>query len=266
MIKLIDRLGKSVLDRYRAVTHIVRFIYLSCRSTANLHYKSLKPILYIIVSQIYFTGYMALPLITFIALAAGSIIVMQSTAQLSLLGSQDMMGNILVVTIIRELGPLLTALIVIARSGTAVASELGNMQVNKEIEALRSMSIEPLSYVVFPRLIGGVISLICLSFYFSCVALIGGFIVASFVHNLSFSFYVEVIAQAITPHDFTLNMLKNTFGGIIIFAIACDQGFKVRSAPHEVPIATTQAVVNSIISVMTLNLSLTVFAFVKDLM
>lgn len=266
ILRTIDHNGKIAVDKYRAIAHILEFIYLSCRTTAQLHFKSLKPILYIIVSQIYFTGYMAMPLITFIALASGSIIVMQSTAQLSILGSQDMMGNILVVTIVRELGPLLTALIVIARSGTAVASELGNMQVNKEIEALRSMSIEPLSYVVFPRLVGGVVSLVCLSFYFNCIALLGGFIVARFVHNLSFSFYIEVLAQAITPHDFTLNMIKNMIGGLIIFAIACDQGFKVKNGPHEVPIATTQAVVKSIISVTAFNLSLTVLAFVKDLM
>ena len=266
MFKLIDSLGKNIIDRCRAVIHLVQFIYLSFRSTIKLQIKSLRPILYIIISQIYFTGYMALPLITFIALATGSIIVMQSTAQLSLLGSQDMMGNILIVTIVRELGPLLTALIVIARSGTAVASELGNMQVNREIEALRSMSIEPLSYVVFPRIVAGIVSLICLSFYFNCVALIGGYIVANFANHLSFQFYLEVLAQAITPHDFSLSLIKNFTGGLIIFAIACDQGFKVKNGPHEVPIATTQAVVNSIISVMAFYLSLTVLTYVKDLM
>ncbi len=206
---------------------------------------------------------MALPLITFIALATGSVIVLQSTAQLSLLGSQEMMGNILVVTIIRELGPLLTALIVIARSGSAVSTELGSMQVNKEIEALRIMSIDPLSYVVFPRIVGGIISLICLAFYFNSIALIGGYFVSNLVSDLSFSFYLEVLAQSITPHDFSLNVFKNAVSGLIIFSIAAHHGMQVRTGPQEVPIGTTKAVVNSIMAVVAFNLSITILIFAK---
>jgi phospholipid/cholesterol/gamma-HCH transport system permease protein len=265
MLGYIDHIGKITFDVYRNINNLFRFLYLSFRCTVFLKSCSLRPIVFTIVSQIYFTGFKALPLITFIALATGSIIVLQSTAQLSLFGSQEMMGNILVVTIIRELGPMLTALIVIARSGTAVASELGNMQVNKEIEALRCMSIEPLSYVVFPRLAGGVISLVCLAFYFNCIALLGGYVVGNLLSDLSFSFYLEVLAQAIGPHDFSLNIMKNFISGLIIFGIAADQGLKVKSGPHEVPIATTNAVVNSIIAVMAFNLTITIVMFLRAL-
>jgi phospholipid/cholesterol/gamma-HCH transport system permease protein len=260
---LFDKIGKSTFDLYRDFKRVLVFIYLSVRCTVSLNLVSQKPILHVIISQIYFTGTMALPLITFIALATGSIIVLQSTAQLSLLGSQEMMGNILVVSIIRELGPLLTALVVIARSGTAVASELGNMQVNREIESLRTMSIEPLSYVVFPRLVGGVVSLVCLAFYFNCIALIGGYLVGAAVSDLSFSFYVNVIADAVAPSDFTLNLFKNSVSGLIIFAVACDNGFRVKNGPHEVPMATTRAVVSSIMLVVGFNLTITVLTFVQ---
>jgi phospholipid/cholesterol/gamma-HCH transport system permease protein len=266
MFSVFDNYGKSVCNYFRNLGHMFRFVYLTFRLTIPLKWHALSSICYNIVSQIYFTGYMALPLMTFIALATGSIIVLQSTAQLSILGSQEMMGNILVVTIVRELGPLLTALIVIARSGTAVASELGNMQVNKEIETLRVMSIEPLSYVVFPRLIGGIISLLCLAFYFNIIALFGGFLVGKFVSDLTFSFYLDVLSHALTPHDFTLNIFKNMVGGLIIFTIACDQGFKVKNGPHEVPMATTNAVVSSIVMVMGFNLSITILVFAKDLL
>lgn len=265
MLQTIDEIGKFTLDIYRTILEMVLFCYLSFRSTLKLGWHHLKPILSIVVSQIYFTGFQALPLITFIALASGSIIVLQSTAQLSLLGSQEMMGNILVVTIIRELGPLLTALIVISRSGTAVATELGSMQVNKEIEALRCMSIEPLGYVVFPRIVGGIISLVCLAFYFNCIALVGGFFVSHLVSDLSFSFYIDVLAQALTAEDFTLNILKNSFSGLLIFSIATYQGMKVKGAPHEVPMATTKAVVNSIIAVVAFNLSITIYMFARTL-
>ncbi len=265
MLTMVDHLGKSFLDLHRSLRRIVVFTYLSFRCVLQLDPRSLRPILFTIVSQIYFTGFKALPLITFIALASGSIIVLQSTAQLQVLGSQEMMGNIMVVTIIRELGPLLTALIVIARSGTAVASELGTMKINKEVESLCSMSIEPLSFIVFPRIVGGVVSLICLSFYFNCTALVGGFVVGNLLGDLSFSFYVDVISQAIAPNDFVLNVFKNLTCGLIIFATASYQGMKVESGPHEVPMATTRSVVNSIMAVMAFNLSVTVIFFARAL-
>lgn len=265
MITFIDQLGKRVCEAFFDFQGSLKFIYLTFRSTIPLKWCGLKVILFNMTSQIYFTGVMALPLITFIALAVGSIIVLQTTAQLSVVGSQEMMGNILVVTIVRELGPLLTSLIVIARSGTAVASEVGNMQVNKEMDSLRLMSIEPLSYVVFPRIVGGIISLLCLAFYFNTIALIGGFFVASFVSELTFSFYLGVISHALTPNDFLLNMIKNIIGGLMIFSISCEQGLKVKQGPHEVPIATTKSVVHSIVFVMAFNLGITVYIFMKDL-
>ncbi len=263
MLEAIDSLGKNALDYYRSFKDLFVFVYLSFREVIRRGPRNLQPILFTIVSQIYFTGHQALPLITFLALASGSIIVLQSTAQLSLLGSQEMMGNILVVTIIRELGPLLTAFTVIARSGTAVSTELGSMQVNREVEALRTMSIEPLGFVVFPRIVGGVISLVGLAFYFNCIALVGGFFVSNLVSELSFSFYIEVLAQAITPEDFMLNVIKNGASGLIIFSIATYQGLKVKGAPHEVPIATTRAVVNSIMAVVAFNLTVSVYFFTR---
>ena len=265
MLQFIDYVGKNSVDFTRYFKDIFVFVYVSFRSITELRFRNIKPILFTIVSQIYFTGFKALPLITFIALASGSIIVIQSSAQLSLLGSQEMMGNILVVTIIRELGPLLTAFTVIARSGTAVATELGSMQVNKEVEALRTMSIDPLGFVVFPRIVGGVISLICLAFYFNCIALIGGFFVSNLVSDLSFSFYLEVLAQAITAEDFFLSVLKNSVSGLLIFSIATFQGMKVKGAPHEIPMATTSAVVNSIMAVVAFNLAISLYMFSKAL-
>jgi phospholipid/cholesterol/gamma-HCH transport system permease protein len=97
--------------------------------------------------------------------------------------------------IVREAGPLLVALVVIARSGTAVASEIGNMRANREIEALESMGINPLSFIVFPRVLGGVISVLCLAFYFNVLALVGGFLLTRFIQDMSFSFYTDSLMR-----------------------------------------------------------------------
>ncbi len=266
MIETIDRLGANVLARFASIHYMVVFVYLAFRSTVLLKLEQFKVIASIIISQIYFTGFQALGIITFIALATGSVIVLQSNIQLSLLGSKDMMGNILVVTIIRELGPLLTALIVIARSGTAVATELGSMQVNREIEALRGMSIEPMSYVVFPRIVGGIVSLVALAFYFNFIALAGGFLSGLFVSDLSFSFYIDVLTDSLNMSDIGVNLLKNAVSGLIIFTIATYEGMKVKGAPHEVPIASTTAVVKSIVYVVAFNLSASLLMFVRGVL
>ncbi len=261
MLKAIDNLGKYTVDQARSLTSFFLMIYLSFRQTILSRGKNLKPLLSVTISQIYFTGCMAMPLIGFLALATGSIVILQSTHQLSLFGSSDMMGNLLTIIIVRELGPMITALIVIARSGTAVASELGNMQVNKEIDAMKVMSIDPLVYLVFPRLLGGVISVLCLAFYFNIIALGGGFVVASFLKPLSFSFYMDSLARALTHTDFILSVVKNCISGVLIFAIASYVGLKVKQSPHEVPQAATKAVVLSIGFVTLSNVSLTLITY-----
>lgn len=245
---------------------VLQMTYLSIRAAVYDQSQGLRTILSVVSAQIYFTGFQALPLISVLALASGSIVIMQSTAQLNLLGGGEMIGNLLVVIIVREISPLLTALIVIARSGTAVASELGNMRVNREIEALEVMGINPLSYVVFPRLVGGIISVLCLAFYFILISLIGGFLVTRIVDSTPFSFFADSLARAFTAEDVILFLLKNTFSGAIIFTVSCYQGMQVKFGPHEVPQVTTKAVVNSVVYVTCFNLIVTTLFYLNQLM
>jgi len=241
-------------------------IYLSFRAAFYDQAQGLRTVCGVVSAQIYFTGWQAMPLITVLALATGGIIILQSSLQLSLLGGASMIGNLLVVVVVREVGPLITALLVIARSGTAVASEIGNMRVNREIEALEAMGINPLSYIVFPRILGGVISLLCLAFFFNVIALTGGFMVARVTTDLPFAFYMDSLLQAIAIEDVALFFLKNGFSGLIIFVVACYQGLLVKQSPHEVPQVTTKAVVNAIIYVTTFNLTVTALWYLNQLM
>lgn len=262
----IDRWGRKVVGSVEYTLNVLAMIYLSFRAAIFDQAQGFRTVLSVVSAQIYFTGFQALPLITMLALASGSIVIMQSSAQLSLLGGGDMIGNLLVVVIVREISPLLTALVVIARSGTAVASEIGNMRVNREIEALEAMGINPLSYIVFPRLLGGVISVLCLAFYYILISLIGGFLVTKMVHGMSFDFYAMSLAQAFAAEDVALFLLKNTFSGLIIFIVSCYQGMLVKQGPHEVPQVTTKAVVNSIIYVVVFNLIVTTLFYLNQLM
>ncbi len=261
----VDRLGRSITNNLEYTSRVLLMVYLSLRATFRDQAQGLRTIFSVISAQIYFTGWQAMPLVSVLALAAGSVVILQASSQLNLLGGAQMIGNLLVVIIVRELGPLMTALIVIARSGTAVASEVGNMRANREIEALESMGINPLSYIVFPRIIGGVISVVCLAFYFVMVALVGGFFLTKMISDLPVSFYLDSLAKAIAFEDLWLFLLKNTFSGMIIFVVSCYQGLSVKRSHTEVPIVTTQAVVNSIIYVVVFNLSVTSLFYLNQL-
>lgn len=268
-----DAVGARIFDFFKYLGALGLLVYLSFRSTifgateGHSHTKKygLRQVLSVVSAQIYFTGWQALPMITVLALAAGGIAILQSSAQLSLFGGTGMLGSILVITIVREMGPLITALIVIARSGAAVASEIGNMRVHREIEALEVMGINPLSYIVFPRVAGGVISVLCLAFYFNAISLVGGFFVSRAIHDLPFSFYFESLANAFVVEDILLFFVKNGFSGLMIFALACHQGLSVQLSSHEVPQVTTKAVVHSIVAVTSFNVVVSVIFYVKQL-
>lgn len=266
ILNRVDLAGRKFVGSFEYTANVLLMIYLSIRAAIVDQAQGWRTVLGVIATQIYFTGWQAMPIITVLSLASGGIVIMQSSMQLNILGGGNMIGNLLVAIIVREIAPLLTALIVIARSGTAVASELGNMRVNREIEALEVMGINPLSYIVFPRLIGGIISVICLAFYYIAIALIGGFLVTKLVHSMPFSFYVESLAQAFSKEDVLLFLLKNTFSGAIIFVVCCYQGLLVQRSPHEVPQMTTKAVMNSIVYVIGFNLAVTTLFYLNELM
>ncbi len=259
-------MGRRALEPFEYTAEVFLMIYLSLRAAFFDHAQGMRTVFSVVSAQIYFTGFQALPLISVLALASGTIVILQSSTNLSLLGGGALLGDLMVAIIVREVAPLLTALIVIARSGTAVASEIGNMRVNREIEALEAMGIHPLSYVVFPRLVGGIVSVICLSVYFVVVACMGGYLVTNVLHAIPFSFYADSLARAFSSADVGLFFLKNTFSGAIIFMISCYQGLMVKQAPHEVPQVTTKAVVNSVIYVVMFNMTVTILFYLSRLL
>jgi len=187
-------------------------------------------------------------------------------SQLVNIGGSALLGNLLVSVIVRELGPLITALIVIARTCPSAAAEVGNMKVNKEIEALEVLGINPLSFIVFPRLAGGVLSVICLSCYFVFIAFVGGYMAVSLSQNFSLFIYIDTFAMALTLNDIFFFFLKSIFGGLIIFAISCFQGLQVKTSFHEVPALTASAVVSSVIFVVGFNLTISILSYIETMM
>jgi phospholipid/cholesterol/gamma-HCH transport system permease protein len=127
------------------------------------------------------------------------------------------------------------------------------------------MGIDPLSYIVFPRILGGIISTLCLSTLFILIAILGGYMVTALMQGISFSFFIDSIVRATSGVDIGLFILKNIFSGLIIFVVSCYQGLLVNKSPTEVPIVTTQAVLKSIIYVIIFNMSVTAIFYFYQL-
>jgi phospholipid/cholesterol/gamma-HCH transport system permease protein len=200
----------------------------------------------VLFKQVLFTGFDALPVIAFVALAIGAIAIIQSLTFLPIFGAEGFIGNILVTVIIRELGPIITAFFVIGRSGTAVTTEIGNMVVHHEIEALESMGIDPVRYLVLPRIFGFTASLVSLNIYFDIFAILGGFLVAKFVVVTSIGTFLNRILDVLQVSDVAMSIVKGFIFGILIALISTYRGFSVNISPTEVPQQTTKAVLNAI--------------------
>lgn len=265
LLTQIDHLGRVVTRNIEYTLKVLLMVYLSLRAAFVDQAQGLRTVFGVVSSQIYFTGWQALPLITVLALGTGGVVILQAFSNLNLLGGGEMIGKLLVVIVIREVAPLLTALVVIARSGTAVASEIGNMRANREIEALESMGINPLSFIVFPRIAGGVVSVVCLATYFVLISLLGGFFITKILHSIPVSFYLDSLARSLAFEDIWLFLLKNAFSGMITFVICCYQGLSVQRSPTEVPMVTTQAVVKSMIYVVIFNFGVTTLFYLSQL-
>jgi phospholipid/cholesterol/gamma-HCH transport system permease protein len=195
----------------------------------------------VLVAQIFFTGVEALPILTTISLAIGAAVIIQGVALLPKFGQDELTYKILILVITRELGPLLTALIIAARSGSAITTELGNMVVDHEIEAYVAAGIDPLAHLAAPRVIGVTVAMILLNIYFSLFGLFGSCLIASLMHGLPLGDYLGNLAMVMTASDILSSVIKSFVFGVILSTVATYYGFKVERAVTEVPQKTIQS-------------------------
>jgi phospholipid/cholesterol/gamma-HCH transport system permease protein len=203
--------------------------------------------------QLRFTGQDALWLVSGTALLLGAVTLIQAFSQLSGLGAENYIGVLMVLIILRELGPLLTAVLVIGRSSTAIAAELGAMQLNGEVDALAVHGINPYQYLLLPRWLGVMISVFVLVVCFDAAALAGGFLVAKLKYGVSFGFFMDSVRQTLSNRDFVATLLKVVlFTGAITFH-ACHFGLRIRRSQTEIPQAVTKTVVSALVAVFALD-------------
>ena len=191
-------------------------------------------------------GVNALPIISLMGFLIGLILAFQSAAQLKVVGAEVFVADLVAVSVVRELGPLMTAILIAGRSGSAIAAELGTMKVNEEIDALETMGLAPVRFLVVPRVLAGVLVTPILTLYFDLLALVGGaLVVGSFGYPLVT--YAHHVQNALTVTMFVSGIAKTFVFGLIIAAIGCQRGLETGTGAVAVGLSTTRSVVAGIL-------------------
>jgi len=245
----VGRLGLSIVKYWQRLQNLVAL-------TSTVLWLALHPRYWrrtvrdVLARQVLFTGVEAVRFVSLVAFLVGISIVVQAQLWLTKFGQSAYLGPLLVTVIIREVGPLLTNFVVIGRSGAAIASELGNMRVSNEINVLDAQGLDPMTYLVLPRVLGVGISVFCLTIVFICVSLISGYLSGLLmgVTSVSPGMFAASVFKALQPSD-VFNVIAKTFiPGMLTGAICCQEGLRVEGSITEVPQATTRGLVRSVLA------------------
>ena len=210
-----------------------------------------------VLDQMVFMGVQSVVIVFFVMFFTGIVLAMQSAPQLAQMGGLIYVASLVTVSICRELGPVLTALVIAGRVGAAITAEIGSMKVNEQIEALDTMAISPVRYLVVPKLLALFIMLPCLTILGDASGLFGGYVIG--VHNLKINsgLYIQTALKFLTLKDIYTGLSKSFVFAIVITMVGAYQGFKTRGGAVGVGKATTVSVVTSFILIIVVDAIMT---------
>jgi phospholipid/cholesterol/gamma-HCH transport system permease protein len=224
------------------------YVYLVGRAIANVF----TPPFYVsdLLAQMDLIGVGSVPIVTLTGFFIGVVMVLQTSSQFERFGETALTGDAVALALVRELGPVIAALLVTGRNGSAIASELGSMVVTEQIDAMRALGTDPIRKLVTPRVVASVLMLPLLTAVSDFVGLVGGFIVAHFTLQLGAVQFWSRAIDALAFGDLVQGMAKPLFYGLILSTVACYQGLNVRGGTQGVGRATTSATVVASVSII----------------
>jgi len=200
-----------------------------------------------------YAGLRALPIIALICFLIGAVIMQQGVVQLRPFGAEPFAVNMVAILALREVGVLLTAIMVAGRSGSAFTAEIGSMKMREEIDAMRTLGIDPMDTLVLPRVLALVVALPILTFLGDIMALVGGGVMAFAVLGLDLQTYLEKLREAVDMQHFMAGMIKAPFAAVIIGLVGCLEGLRVQGSAESLGTHVTAAVVKAIFLVIILD-------------
>jgi phospholipid/cholesterol/gamma-HCH transport system permease protein len=259
------QIGRGVIDTLAYVGALVRL------SAQAAYYAFVSPFrgrplrLDRAFAQAMEVGVRALPVLSLITFFIGLILAMQGAYELRKFGAMHFVADAVAISMTRELGPLITAIVVIGRSGSAFAAEIGTMKVNEEIDALETMAISPVQFLVAPKFIAMMLMLPCLTIWANFMGVLGGSLFGVWKADFSWLGYMHATIDALFLRDIVTGLIKSVMFGMTITAVGCSEGLSTGSGAESVGKSTTSAVVMSIFLVVIVDLIFTtMFFFVES--
>ena len=252
IVAKVSSLGKGILDTVSGFGSSWLFFFEILRKSISV------PVYFsLIIKQLFFIGFQSLSVILLVSGFTGAVLAVQAEYTLSKFGATAFVGPAVALSLIRELGPVLTALMVIGRAGSAMTAELGIMKITEQIDALRSMAVDPVRYLMVPRFIAALIAVPLLTAIFNVVGIFGGYVIAVYNLGLGSGAFMSQMISAVTYIDVMSGFVKSVVFGICFVWIACYKGWTCGFGAVGVNRATTSSVVTASVVILVLDYFLT---------
>ena len=257
--RLLARLGRMAFKAVREMGRLFLFLLLGLYHIVTPPLQLTK-----IVDQVYFIGARSVLVIVLTSAFTGMVLGLQGYHALVVVGAEGLLGGTVAMSLIREMGPVLTAVMITARAGSAIAAEIGVMRISEEIDALQTMDVDPVRYLVAPRLAAAVISFPLLTAVFDVVGIVGGWFSASVLVGISSGIYFSRVNYTVQMADVRGGFVKAFVFAILVAGVCCYQGFYTHLRPdghgaRGVGLSTTRAVVTSCVLILVADYVVTSF-------
>ncbi|QZD90226.1 ABC transporter permease [Qipengyuania aurantiaca] len=254
-----EAMGEKVFNARTGAIGVISFLGALLISAGNLFKNPRRFRIVALVRQVELVGVSALPIIGLMSFLIGIVIAQQGAVQLAAFGAETLTVNLVGRITLRELGVLMTAIMVAGRSGSAFAAQLGTMKLTEEVDAMRTIGISPMEALVIPRIMASVLTMPLLGFYASCMAIIGGAVVGDLMLGIPFWTFLARIKEVVPTYDVWVGLIKAPVFGLIVGLAGCYNGMQVKGNSEEVGIRTTMSVVSAIFAVIVLDAFFAVF-------
>ncbi len=254
-----EAIGQKMLNARKGVYGVVGFLGALLLSIGSLirHPKRFRWLA--LVRQLELVGISALPIVGLMSFLIGIVIAQQGAVQLAQFGAETLTVNLVGRITLRELGVLMTAIMVAGRSGSAFAAQIGTMRLTEEVDAMQTIGISPMEALVVPRIMAAVLMMPLLGFYAAAVAIIGGAVVGQFMLGIPFWTFLSRIQDVVPIYDLWGGLLKAPVFGLIVALAGCYHGMQVKGNSEDVGLRTTMAVVTGIFAVIVIDAFFAVF-------
>jgi phospholipid/cholesterol/gamma-HCH transport system permease protein len=265
MTQLVSQIGMGVTDGLAYIGSLASLGSRAAYFTFVGPFQGKRLRLQSAASQAMEVGVRALPILSLVTFFIGLILALQSAYELTKLGALNLVARAVALSMSRELGPLITAIVVIGRSGSAFAAEIGTMKVTEEIDALETMAISPIHFLVTPKFLAMIVMLPCLTIWANTMGILGGALFGVTQADFTFRSYIQTSVESLYLRDILSGLIKSVLFGITITAVGCLEGLSTGAGAEQVGRSTTRAVVMSILLVVAVDLVFTgVFFFVGN--